>query len=45
MKKCPSCHAVAYDPVLEYCEECGWEPEDDEEAELEEESDLERDRR
>ncbi len=44
MKKCPSCGALAYDPDLEYCEECDWEPEEQEE-ELEEESDLERDRR
>jgi uncharacterized OB-fold protein len=31
MKKCPSCGAVAFDPLLEYCEECGWEPKEEEE--------------
>ncbi len=43
MKKCPNCGEMAYDADLEYCEECGWEAE--EEEELEEESDIERDRR
>ncbi len=31
LKQCPSCGAQAFDPDLEYCEECGWEPEEEEE--------------
>jgi len=30
LKQCPSCGAQAFDPDLEYCEECGWEPEEEE---------------
>lgn len=30
MTRCPSCGAQSFDPDLEYCEECGWEPEEEE---------------
>lgn len=33
MKTCPSCGAVAYDPVEQECEECFWSPEDEEDEE------------
>jgi len=28
LKRCPHCETQSFDPVLEYCEECGWEPEE-----------------
>ena len=34
MKECPHCRAHAYDVDLEFCEACGYEP-DEEEEELE----------
>jgi uncharacterized OB-fold protein len=31
--RCPACGASAFDPLLEFCEECGYEPDEEDEGE------------